>query len=212
MVYAPFSGEITNIGLVEGMVIGGSLSSDSTSSSQRVAVIKRPSAPIISVTLSEIDVPKVKVGQKATVSFDSISDKTFTGKVATIDRIGSVSTSVTSYPVNIKLDSTSEDILPNMAATANIILDVKSDVLTVPSGAIVTQNDQNFARVLINGKEEQVEVEIGLSSDTQTEIISGISEGDTVITGTISTTGSTSTQTRSVFGGFGGTGQLRMAR
>ena len=208
---APFAGEISNLELVEGMVIGGSSSSTTTTSSQRVAVIKSQSTPIVSVTLSEVDVPKIKVGQKATITFDSLADKTFTGKVATVDRIGSVSNNVVGYTANIKLDSSSDEILPNMAATANIILETKSDVLLVPSTAIVTQNNQTFARVLKNGKEEQVLVEVGISSDTQTEITSGLSEGDTVISGTISSTTSSSTQTRSVFGGFGG-GQVRIAR
>ena len=209
-VYAPYSGEITNIGLVEGMVIGGT--SDSTASSQRVAVIKTKSSPIVSVTLSEIDVAKVKVGQKATVTFDSIEDKTFTGKVATVDKIGSVATNVTSYSANIKLDSATEEILPNMATVANIILDSKSGVLLVPSGAITTQNELTYARVLRNGQEELVEVTTGLSSDTQIEISSGLNEGDVVITGTIGNGASTETQTRSVFGSFGGAGQIRMAR
>jgi macrolide-specific efflux system membrane fusion protein len=207
-VVSPFAGLIGNVGLVEGMIIGGNSTSGSTTtaSSQKVATIENEATPIIQVTLSEIDVPKVKVGQKATITFDSITDKTYTGVVATVDRIGTVSSNVTSYTVNIKLDTKSQDILPNMAATADIIIATKVDTLIIPTSALTTQNGQNAAKTLKNGAQVDVPVETGISSDTETEIVSGLNEGETVITGTVANTTSTSTTTRSVFstGGFGG--------
>lgn len=201
---SPFAGKIGNIGLVEGMIIGGS--STTTTSSQRAATIENEATPIIQVTLSEIDVPKVKVGQKATITFDSITDKTYTGIVATVDRIGTISSNVTSYTVNIKLDTKSIDVLPNMAATADIAIATKVDVLTAPSSAVTSQSGQSVAKVLRNGVEVDVPVEIGISSDTNTEIVLGLTEGETVITGTVTSSTSTSATTRSVFstGGFGG--------
>jgi membrane fusion protein, macrolide-specific efflux system len=206
-IVSPFSGFIGNVGLVEGMIIGGNSTSGSTTTanSQKVATIENEATPIIQVTLSEIDVPKVKVGQKATVTFDSISDKTYTGVVATVDRIGTISSNVTSYTVNIKLDTKSTDILPNMAATADIIIATKVDTLIIPTSALTTQNGQNAAKTLKNGVEVDVPVETGISSDTETEIVSGLNEGETVITGTVANNTS-STTTRSVFstGGFGG--------
>lgn len=210
-IVAPSSGIVTNINLVEGMVITASTNSTTGAvSSQRIAVIKNEATPIVDVTLGETEVPNVQIGQKATVTFDSIIDKTFTGTVATVDRIGTVSSNVTSYDVNIKLDSGSDLILPNMAATADIIVNTATDVLFVPSTALTTQNGSTLAKTLVNGKEVDVPVEIGISSDTDTSIISGLSEGQEVITGT-QTEGSTSTQNRSVFSsGFGGGGGARV--
>jgi macrolide-specific efflux system membrane fusion protein len=208
---SPSSGTISNISLVEGMVLsGGSSSSSGSSSNTKVATIENQSNPIVQVTLSEIDVPKIKVGQKATITFDSISDKTFTGVVATVDRIGTISSNVTSYTANIKFDTASSEILPNMAATADIITQSKTDVLYVPSSAVHSQNGIYYVEVLKNGKTQQVNVETGISSSSDTEIVSGLSEGDVVVTGTISSTTS-STQSRSVFstGGFGGGAVLR---
>lgn len=211
VITAPYAGTIKNINIVPGMVISPLTSASSAVSTQRIAVITNNSTPIINVSLSEIDVPNVKIGQKATVTFDSITGATFTGVVATVDRIGTVSSNVTSYTVNIKLDSASDKILPNMAATANIITQTATDVLNIPSTALVTQSGQNYTKTLVNGKEVDVPVEVGISSDTNTEIISGLTEGETVITGTV-TTGTTPTTTRSVFstGGFGG-GAIRGA-
>lgn len=198
---APFSGNINNIGLVEGMVLDGQ-------TAVRAAVIKNEASPVFSFNVSEIDVPKLKVGQKATIVLDSLSDKTFTGKVMTVDRIGSISNNVTNYPVNIQLDTSSEEILPNMTANASIIIQTKNDVLLVPSAAIQTQAGQSFVRILKDGKEQEVNVQTGLSSDTQVEIISGLNEGDTVITGTVSQ--SSGQSSGSIFGGgFGGGGAFR---
>ena len=214
IITAPFSGIIESVNLVEGMVLESSTSTTNINS-QRVAVIKGDSLPVINVTVSELDVPKVKVGQKVTVTLDSVSGKTFTGVVATIDRVGSVSSNVTSYSANIKLDSSDLAILPNMAATANIILETKTDVIKIPSGAITTTNGENFANVLKNGAESQLPVTVGISSDSETEIVSGLSEGDVVVSGSAakSSTSGTSTQTRSVFSTFGGGGgNLRIAR
>ena len=205
IITAPFAGVIGSVNLVEGMILE-SASSTTSINSQRVAVIKGDSLPVISVSLSEVDVPKVEVGQKAIVSLDSISDKTFTGKVATVDRVGTTTSNVTSYTAKIKLDSSSSEILPNMAATANIVLEAKTDVLIVPSSAVSTQDGTNFVKTLKDGKEVNIPVEIGISSDSEIEITSGVSEGDTVITGTISTPKTSSTQTRSVFSGGFGTG------
>lgn len=203
---APFSGIIESVNLVEGMVLSSSTSTTSVNS-QRVAVIKGDSLPVVNVAVSEVDVPKVKVGQKATITFDSIPNKTFTGVVATVDRVGTVSSNVTSYSVNVKLDSGDDMILPNMAATADIMVNTATDVLFVPSTSLITQNGNTYAKLLVNGKELDVEVGTGISSDTDTVITSGLSEGQTVITATLTTSSSSSKSTgTSVFSSFRGVG------
>lgn len=202
VITAPISGTIDNITLVTGMISsGGSSSSTTTTSSTRVAIVRAKGEPLASFNLSEIDVAKVKIGQKATIKLDSLTDKTFTGKVASVDRIGSVTSGVTNYPIIIKFDTESLEVLPNMSATANIILEAKDNVLVVPSGAIRIQDDQKVVRVMKNKKEESVTVETGLVSDTQTEIISGLSEGDEIITSTTSINNSSSRTGSSPFSG-----------
>jgi len=211
---APQAGTISNITIVPGMTLNSNSSATDTSTTNgsRVAVIRSIGNPLVTVNLSEIDVPQIKQGQKATVTVDALSDKTFTGAVVSVDRIGTTSSGVTNYPTIISLDTNSEELLPNMAMTANIILATKSDVLLIPSSAVQTVQNETFARVLRNGKEEQAAVETGLTSETQTEIISGLQIGDTVITGTTATSATTGA-TRSVFsGGFGGGGTVRVIR
>ena len=205
IVTAPISGTITNLTYAEGMSL-----SASSDSSQRVAVIVSEGTPLSSFNVSEIDVSKVRPGQRATIKLDSLADKTFTGKIITVDKIGVITSGVTSYPVIIKFDSGASEILPNMSATANIILEVKDNVLLVPSSAVQKQNDQNVVQVMKGKQQQVVNVEVGLISDAQTEIISGLSEGDEVITS--STASTINNQSGgSVFSG-GGAGRMFMGR
>lgn len=208
-IYAPLSGIVLGLSLQTGSVIVASQNtSNSAQSATKIASIKTKALPTISVNLTEIDVPKVKIGDMATVKFDALSDKTFTGKVASIDTAGVVSSGVTTYPTTIRLDSESDSILSNMAASANIIVAVKNNVLIVPAASVQKQNEELFVRVMKNGQVQEVTVETGLSSSSEVEIISGLSEGDTVVTNIISSAGAnqqTGTQTQSPFGGiFGG--------
>ncbi|OGM11662.1 hypothetical protein A2W13_03920 [Candidatus Woesebacteria bacterium RBG_16_36_11] len=194
------SGTVGNVTIVEGMNLSSTSSSTSSQGSgQRVAVIVIKGTPIASFNISEVDVSKVTQGQKTTIILDSISDKTFTGKVVSVDKMGVTSNGVTNYPVIIQFDTESTDILPNMAATANIILESKSGVLIVPSSAVTSANGhgQSTVKVIRMGNQESVSVETGLFSTTHVEIISGLSEGDTIVTGTINT--STASQQASVF-------------
>jgi multidrug efflux pump subunit AcrA (membrane-fusion protein) len=211
-VYAPIPGTVTGLSLQIGSVLTAQSNTSGTSTAQKIASIQTDASPIISVNLTQIDTPKVKVGNKATLTFDAFSGKTFTGKVISIDTIGSVSSGVTTYPTVIKLDTDVSDIFSNMTAQANIITQMKDNVILVPSSAVQTQDGQSTVSVMKNGKMEQVNVETGLSSSTQVEIVSGISEGDTVVTSVISSAGTgqqRSSQTQSVFGGFGGGGFRR---
>ena len=197
IVVSPYSGVISNLNIVEGVNI---------SVEKRIATVSTKGNPVVELSLSEVDVNKVKVGQKATVNFDSLSDKSFTGVVVTVDKVGQVTSNVTNYTAYIKLDSSSDELLSNMAGTANIILDSVTDVLIIPSAAIQTNNDINYAKILKDGKQELVEITLGLSTDNGVEVKSGLKMGETVITGTNTTRESTATTTKSVFSSVGGGG------
>jgi len=193
VITAPAAGIIKSVTIAEGMNIGASETASGSRANQRIATISTVGLPIATFNLSEIDVVTVKPGQKATITLDAITDKTFTGKVVSVDRVGTTTNNVTTYPVIIEFDINSESILPNMAATANIILETKSDILIISSSAINYQNNATTVSVLRNGQEITQSVEVGLSNDTQTEIISGLSDGDVVITNSQSTSTQTST-------------------
>ncbi len=203
IITSPVSGTIKSVTIAEGMNIGAAETASGARANQRVATIGTKGLPIATFNISEIDVSSVKPGQKAIITIDSLGEITFTGEVVSVDRVGTATSGVVNYPVIIRFDTSSEQVLPNMTASVSIIIATKADVLLVPSSAVQTQAGQFMVKVLKDGQQESVPVEVGLSSDTQTEIVSGLSDGDEVITGTISS-GQTLQGGSSPFGGFGG--------
>lgn len=213
---APISGVVSNLTITPGLSLTN-VASDSTNESnagQSIgAITLEDGTPQAAVNLPEIDIVTVEVGQKVTLTLDAFPDKTFTGKVSAINTTGSTSSGVTSYPVTITFDTDVKNMYPNMAVSATLITDIKNDVLLVPSGAVQTTDGTSTVRVMKNGQVTSVPVEVGDSNDTQTEIISGITEGETVVTGQIGGTTNASPTSQgstgaSPFGnsGFGGGG------
>ncbi len=207
IVTAPISGTVTNLTLSTGTPIASTTSSSSsstTTSTQKLGSVAISGPIQASVNLAEVDVTKASVGQKATLTLDAFPDKTFTGKIVSIDTTGAVSSGVTTYPAIIALDNNDAHIYPNMGVNATIITQVKDDVLLVPSGAIQTQSGAKSARILKNNQPSSVSIETGLSNDTDTEVTSGLNEGDTVVTGSTAATTTTTSTGTSPFSALGG--------
>jgi multidrug efflux pump subunit AcrA (membrane-fusion protein) len=213
---ASTNGTIGDLIITKGMQIGSSnttAGSSTNTSNQAIASIITGNATTVSVSVAEVDAPQIKIGQAATITFDALPNKTFTGKVMGMNTTGAVTSGVTTYPTVIQLDDTSDaSILPNMSATANIITKVDDGVLLVPSAAVQTVGTASTARVLKNGQVSTVSVQVGDASDSQTVITSGLNEGDVVVTSAIPTATSSTTTGASPFsgglrlGGIGGGG------
>ena len=186
---APFDGVVTNIAAKKG---------ESISTTALSLLTKQKMAEI---SLNEVDVAQVKTGQKATLTFDAVPDLTLTGEVAEIDSLGTVSQGVVTYNVKIVFDTQDERVKPAMSVSAAIITKTKTDVLLVSNSAIKQQGDIFYVEIMTEtGTPQQQTVVTGLSNDTMTEIVSGLSEGDKVITQTI--TQDTSQNQSSASSGF----------
>lgn len=165
---------------------------------------------IVKVSLNEVDIAKIKLGQKATLTFDAIEGLDMTGVVEEIDSVGTVSSGVVTYNVSITLDVDDSRVKPGMSVSATIITDSVSDAIVVSNSAVKTKNGSSYVEVFdsalptpatgVTGSTSsvaprQVAVETGLSNDTSTVITSGLKEGDIVVTKTITTSSSSSTKT-----------------
>ena len=172
---------------------------------------------VADISLNELDAAKVKVGDKATLTFDALPDLTLTGEVVELNLVGTVTQGVVSYDMKIGFDTQDDRVKPGMSVTSNIITDSKQDVLVVPNSAIKTAAEGSATvqvvegqtatggaqgGVALTGTPQTVQVVKGISSDTNTEIVSGLNEGDTVIVRTIS--GTATTQTTGGAGILGG--------
>jgi membrane fusion protein, macrolide-specific efflux system len=191
-VTASMDGVITTLSIEN----GDELSGGSASTSAPV-VITDPNTYEATVTLAESDISSVEVGQKVTMTFDALTDLTLTGKVTRVDTVGSNSSGVVSYSAIITPDVMNPKVKSGMTVTANIITQTAADVLAVPSTAVKSSTGGRYVQILQNGVPTNVTVETGLVSDSYTEITSGLTQGQEIITATSSSSKSGSTTTTS---------------
>lgn len=139
-----------------------------------MAVIADMSTITFEISVDELDIASMSVGQKVDITADALPDKQFTGYVQKIGLLGTSTEGVTSYPVTIVINKP-EGLWPGMNVTANIIIDSADDVLVVPVDAVNRGNTVT----LKDGTEEKVS--IGLSDDNNVEITKGLKKGDVVL-------------------------------
>lgn len=211
-VRAPFAGTIAKLNVKKGDPVGVATSVATLITKQKIAEI----------SLNEVDAAKVKVGQKATLTFDAVENLSIAGEVAEIDTVGTVSQGVVTYMVKISFGTQDDRVKSGMSVSAAIIINMKQDVLLVPNSAVKNQGGifsvEIFDTPLVplatstSGSNtgvpsmivpRQQRVEAGLSNDTMTEIVSGLKDGEQVVSRTIAGTANTATQAPSIFSAAG---------
>jgi multidrug efflux pump subunit AcrA (membrane-fusion protein) len=186
-VTAPIDGTIGEINVGNGDELGsGSTGQTGTTGSSSTSIVIQDLTSLKAVVdINEVDIASVKVDQKVSMTFDAISDLTLTGKVEKVDTLGTSTQGVVTYSATIGFDSLDERVRPEMSMNAVITIDTKQDALIVSSSAVKTSGETSYVEILESGSPVQYTVETGATNDTQTEIVSGISEGAEVITQTI---------------------------
>jgi len=223
----PFEGTIARVTVKKG---------DSVSAGTALAILLT-TEKFAEISLNEVDAAKVNVGQKATLTFDAIEGLTLSGKVSEIDAIGTVSQGVVTYAIKIGFDTADARVKSGMSVSAAIITAVKQDVLSIQNSALKSRGTGFYVEMLsdisgeaINGstvafttgvaaKVPPIErsVETGVSNDTDTEIVSGLSEDDAIVVRTIAgAKTNTGSQAPSILnaarGAGGGSGNFRALR
>jgi len=182
---APFDGQVVEVNLHEGDMITQRYSVTGLPIDSYVARLVDTSSIRMVGIVGEIDVLKIAKGQKALVYVDAIPGKAFEGQVAFISPFGTLDTKMASYKVEISLNPGDAAYLAGgMTATAEISIDKHTNVLLVPNAAISGQSGDYYVLVWKDEKTsiaEQRPVKIGLQGKTQTEITSGLSEGEKVL-------------------------------
>ena len=169
---------------------------DSTSAKTTLCEIYDLSYLTMELSVDELDISKVSVGQKVSITADAVEGKTFTGEVTKVNISGTTTNGVTAYPVTVKITDT-EGLLPGMNVTAEIVVESVSNVLAVPVDAISRGNmilvckdaskmKTSDGTTLVTDKSgipegfEYVKVTLGVNNDEYIEVTNGLSEGDTI--------------------------------
>lgn len=202
-IYAPFDGVIATLTAKVG---------ESSGTSVGTIITKQK---VVTVSLNEVDIASISLGQKTSLTFDAINNLKINGEVVEIDSVGTVSSGVVNYNVKIALNEDDERIKAGMSSNVEIVTASKQNILTLPSSAVKTKNGVSYVEILGDlNKLNRKEVKAGISDDTLIEIISGLNEGDKVIVKTVLGTGSSSSNiknTNNIMGGGGGSTMGRIA-
>jgi HlyD family secretion protein len=136
----------------------------------------------VKVEIPEVDVNQVKVGQRVELTFDAVLGKKYTGQVTQVEPVGVDKQGVVNFTITIELNDGDGEVRPGMTAAVNIVVSEIKDVLIVPNRAITKRGGTYTIFILRNNQSIQVPVEIGASSDVESEIVTGdLKEGDLTI-------------------------------
>jgi HlyD family secretion protein/macrolide-specific efflux system membrane fusion protein len=160
----------------------------STFDGKSLMTVSDLSTLIVKADLNQIDVAKVKLGQKVTVTLDALPGKSYE---AAITKIAPASIlpkdkQVDVFPVEATLTKADPAIKPGMTADVRVHIEKKEHVLALPIEAVVKENGKQYVSKVVpaeNGKQktDKVEVTVGARNDREIEIASGIKEGDKIL-------------------------------
>ena len=122
-----------------------------TNSTDALAIVADLSTLTFDISIDELDISSIEVGQEVSITADAIEGKTFTGTVSNISIVGEAYQGVTSYPVTVTIDNSEETgLIPGMNVSAQIIVESVEDVLRVPvsavrmGGMVIVKDDGTF--------------------------------------------------------------------
>lgn len=180
-------------------------SSNSSSSSSGFIVITNLSGLVVHTSVAEIDVSKVKAGQKATVTLNALPDKPIQATVSSIALTPTTSGNVVSYAAQLALTAPPDGLRPGQSASVVITVAEAQNALSVPAAAVRTSGGTDVVTVRENGQDVTRQVQVGIRGESTVQITSGLTEGENVVLTAPATTGTTGTG-RAGTGGTGGTG------
>lgn len=212
IIISPIDGQIAQVNIT----LGSDTSASSAANVGTAAITVITQQKIAIIQLNEVDTAKIKVGQDTDLTLDALPDLKIKGKISEIAGVGVATQGVVNYNVKISFDTQDERIKPGMSISALITTSQKDNVLLLPNEAVKSQGDRSYIEVLpgyetkanTRGQISSVAtpvrkfIEIGSANDTETEITSGLNEGDMVILRTVASSLATgTTQAGGLFGG-----------
>ena len=180
IVYAPIDGIIAKKYLEEG---------EMATMGKPLVTISGEKGFEIEADVPESDIDKIKIGQKGQATFDAfLSDEIFEFEVTEVEPTATIIQDVVYYRVTFKILTEEKRIKSGMSTDIDILTAEKKDVLAVSNQAIKNEDGKRYVEILETGTDQQkivkrADVKAGLRGDSGlTEIVSGLSEGEEVIT------------------------------
>lgn len=185
--YTDITSPIDGIVLSRDVEVGDAVSSILVlgSSATLVMTLGDTSEVYVKGKVDESDIGKVYLGQPARIKVESFKDKTFYGKVTKISPMGVEKDNVTTFEVRVSIQNPGGELKAEMTANAEIILEEHKNVLQIPEGAIMYDNNKNASVDIPDPKAKdgmkKVAINIGISNGAKTEVLSGLKQGEQVV-------------------------------
>lgn len=176
-IYAPYDGEIK---VSNEAAVGSEINLNSV-----LGTITNYSQFNLVLSIDELDVPKLKVGQLVTISAEAYPGETFTGKVAQIASQGEITNGVSTFKVEVSIDDP-KDLKAGMTANAKIVVSENKNALLVPVEAVTESGNNKYVTILDGEEKKKVKVATGLNNENNIEIKNGLKEGQKVVLPTTS--------------------------
>ncbi|MBN2554522.1 MAG: efflux RND transporter periplasmic adaptor subunit [Anaerolineales bacterium] len=172
-IQAPFSGTIASVQTQPGdQVSPGTFAFDLVDTSRM----------LVDVSVSEVDINRIALGQEATLLFDSEPNIEYAGEVVEVGYVGREAAGIVNYIISVELTDPDENIRPGMTAAVNIIVEQIENVLLVPNRAVRTVDGERVVYILQGSTLERRGIVLGASSDLYSEVLDGeLAPGDLIV-------------------------------
>jgi HlyD family secretion protein len=172
-VAAPFSGTITRVDVQPGDQVAPGSAAFELADLDRL---------LVDVDVSEVDINRIQVGQPASLSFDAILDRVYTGHVIEVGLVGESVQGVVNFRVTVELDEADASVRPGLTAAVNLVVEQIENALLVPNRAVRVRDGERVVYVLRDDIPVPVPVRLGVSSETDSQVLEGdLAEGDLIV-------------------------------
>ena len=170
---APFAGTVTNVNALVG---------DKVSPGTVAFRIDDLSRMLVDVQVTEVDINRIQVDQNAQLTFDAIQGKTYNGKVVEVGRVGTTVQGVVNFNVSVELTDADTAVRPGMTSAVNLVVNQLNGILLVPNRAVRLSNGNHIVYILKNNVATPIQIQLGVTSDTNSELLGGdLKEGESII-------------------------------
>jgi HlyD family secretion protein len=173
MAMAPFEGTVTFVEVKPGDIV---------TMGSRGFGLADLTQMFVDVEIPEVDIDRIQLGQDVSLTFDAVPNNLYAGVVTDVGRVGTSVQGVVNFGVEVEVLKPDASIKPGMTAAVNIIVSQIDNVLLVPNRAVRVQDGKRVIFVMRDGVPTTVEVTLGSSSDSDSEVVGGDLEvGDVIV-------------------------------
>ncbi len=191
---APFNGKIT---------LSEPMPGDQVTPNQIAFRLDDLGEMYVDLQVSEVDISQIEPGQLATITVDALRNKVYHGEVESVGMVSSTNQNVVNFPVTIKITDPDSELRPGMTCEVKILVNQKNDILLIPIQAVKVEDGKQVVYLMNTGQPPTpVEVTLGISSDTFSELVSGnLKLGDVIVLSSLATDSQGLFQRPFMFGG-----------